>query len=108
MYMGLNQSMMGGFGDSQTASFIFNEGKSSVHVHSTHWNEMATSDFGPVTVTICETELFFIHIWIILWDATTKSLIHCLTDLGGGGSVYLGRCMYLVEYGIQNSYFNIQ
>ena len=69
VYLGLNQSMSGGFGDSQTTSFILNEGKSSVHEHSTHWNKMATSDFGPVTVTSCETALFLVHIWIISWDA---------------------------------------
>ena len=76
-YSGPNQSMSGSFGDSQTASFVFNEGKSSVHGHSTHWNKMATSDFGPIS---CETALFFVHIWIILWDATTRSLIQHLTD----------------------------
>ena len=40
---------------------------------------MATSDFGPVTVIRCETALFFIYIWIILSDATNKSLIQRLT-----------------------------
>ena len=72
--------MSGGFRDSKTASFIFNEGKSSIHAHSTHWNKMATSDFGPVTVTSCETVLLSIHILIISWDATTNTLIQRLTD----------------------------
>ena len=54
--------MLGGFGDSRTASFVCNEGKSSVHVHSTHWNKMGACDFGPVTVISCETALFFIYI----------------------------------------------
>ena len=52
--------MSSGFGDSQTASFVFNEGKSSIHVRSTNWNKIVTSDFGPVTVTGCETALFFV------------------------------------------------
>ena len=41
--------MLGSFWDSRTASFVFNESKSSVHVHSAHWNKMDTCDFGPVT-----------------------------------------------------------
>ena len=72
--------MSSGFGDSQTASFIFNEGKSSIHVHSTHWNKMVTSDFGPVTVAGCETALFFLSIWIISTDATNRSLTQRLTE----------------------------
>ena len=66
--------MWGGFGDSRTASSILNEGK------STHWNKMATCDFGSVTVISCETALFFIKSWIISWNATNKSLIQHLTD----------------------------
>ena len=104
------------FRDSQTASFIFNQGKSSVHAHSTNWSKMATSDFGPVTVTSCETVLFFTSIWIISWDATNRSTTQHLTDhltalTGksglptsrklGGGRVYLGRRVYSVEYGIE-------
>ena len=46
---------------------FFNEGKSSVHAHSTslstHWNKMATYDSGPVTVISCKTALFFIYIF---------------------------------------------
>ena len=44
-------------------SFLMRE-KSSIHVHSTHWNKNYC-DFGPVTVISCETALFFIYIWII-------------------------------------------
>ena len=55
--------MLGGLGIIESASFVFNKGTSSVHVHSTHWNKMATSDFGPVTVISCETRLFFIYIF---------------------------------------------
>ena len=33
-YSGLNQTMSGGCGDSRTCSFVFNEGKSSVHIVS--------------------------------------------------------------------------
>ena len=51
--------MLGGFGDSRTASFVFIEGKSTVHAYSTHWNKIATCDFGSVTVLSCETALFF-------------------------------------------------
>ena len=72
--------MSGGFGDSRSASFIFNDGKSSIHVPSTHWNKMATCDFGSVTVISCETVLVFLNSWISSWDATNKSLIQCLTD----------------------------
>ena len=50
--------MSGGLGDSRTASFIFNEGKSSVHAHSTHWNKKATCDFGHVTVINSEKHCF--------------------------------------------------
>ena len=70
----LIRTMSDGFGDSQTCSFVFNEGKSSVHAHSTHSNKMATCGFGPVTVISCERALFFIYIWIISWDATNNSL----------------------------------
>ena len=44
----------------ESSSFIFNEGKSSVHAHSTRWNKMATCNFGPVTVISCETAPFFV------------------------------------------------
>ena len=64
----------------KSASFVFNDGKCSVHAHSTHRNKMATSDFGPVTVISCEKALFFVYIWIILWDATYRSLTQHLTD----------------------------
>ena len=33
-YSGLNQTMSGGCGDSRICSFVFNEGKSSIHVVS--------------------------------------------------------------------------
>ena len=98
------------FGDSQTASFVFNEGKSSVHAHSTNWSKMATSDFGPVTVTSCETVR--LSIWIISWDATNRLITQRLTDhltaltgksglltLGtlsknwGGASIWGGTCI---------------
>ena len=72
--------MSGGFRDSGTASFVFNDRNSRVHALSTHWNKMATGDCGPVTVLSCETALFFMYIWIISWDATNKSLIQHLTD----------------------------
>ena len=42
----------------KSASFVFNEGKSSIYVHSTHWNNLATYDLGPVTVISCETACF--------------------------------------------------
>ena len=58
--------MLGGFGIPESASFVFNEGKLSVHAHSAIWNKMATCDFGPVTVISCEIELFFVYIWITL------------------------------------------
>ena len=64
--------MLGSVRDSQTASFAFNEGKSSIHAHSTHWNKMATCDFGPVSVKTCETALIFLYIWIMSWDATQQ------------------------------------
>ena len=72
--------MSGSFGDSRTASFVFNEGKLSVHAHSTHWNKMATCNFGHVTVISCEAALFFVYIRIISWDATNRSLTQRLTD----------------------------
>ena len=72
--------MWSGLRDSQTAIFVFNEGKSSLHAHSTHWNKMATSDFGPVTVTSYETVMFFVSICIISWDATNRSLTQRFTD----------------------------
>ena len=63
MYSGLirstvNQTMSCHFGESQTASLVFNEGKSSVHAHSAHWNKMATCDIGPVTVISCFSYTF--------------------------------------------------
>ena len=73
--------MSGSFGDSRTGSFVFNKGKSGgVHAQSTHWNKMATCDFGSVTVISCETALSFVNRWIISWNATNKSLIQRLTD----------------------------
>ena len=30
-----------------------------IHAHSTHWNKMATPDFGPVTLISCETALSY-------------------------------------------------
>ena len=84
MYSGLISSKSNDVGRLQgfpkvPVSF-FNEGKSSVPAYSTHWNKMATSDYGPVTVISCETALFFVYIWIISWDATYRSLIQRLTD----------------------------
>ena len=78
--MYLNQTMSALSGIPESASFIFDEGKLSVHVHSTHWNKMATCDFRPVTVKSCETALFFIYIWTVSWDATNRWLIQCLID----------------------------
>ena len=57
---------------------------------------MATSDFGPVTVTSSETVLFFTSIWIISWDATNRLIIQHLTDhltalTGKSGLLTLGR-----------------
>ena len=33
------------------------------HVHSTHWNKMASYDLGRVIVISCETALFFVYIF---------------------------------------------
>ena len=41
---------------------------------------MATYNLGPVTVTSCETVLFFVSIWIISLDATNRLLTQHLTD----------------------------
>ena len=48
--------------------------KSSVHAYSADWNEIGTCDFVSLTVKSCETVPIFVHIWIISWDATNRSL----------------------------------
>ena len=55
-------------------------GKLSVHAYSADWNEMGTCNFVSVSKKSCETVLIFVHIWIISWDATNRSLIQCVTD----------------------------
>ena len=64
---------------SNDVSFLI-AGKSSVYAYSADWNEMGTCDFVFVTVKSCEIVLISVHIWIISWDATKRSLIQCLTD----------------------------
>ena len=65
MYSGIiisksERSRAASAGDSRTCSFVFNEGRSSVHAYSTHCNKMATCDFGPDTVISCERALFLL------------------------------------------------
>ena len=56
-----------------TVSFLMRADRAFMHTQLK--NKMAICDFGPVTVKSCKRGLFFIYIWIILWDATNKSLI---------------------------------